>query len=101
MLASLAGCFNVMIYKIAVKKGIVLLDLEIDVVGICDSPGIHGCEPVDVPFPKIREDIRAKTQNSESEIEILKQQLAWRCPVKLILKQSGSLIKESWDIEYV
>jgi len=32
---------------------------------------------------------------------LVKEQLAWRCPVKVIIKESGSVIKESWDIEYI
>ena len=61
MLASLAGCSNVIIHKIAVENDIHFTNLEIDVVGTCDIRGIHGKENVEVPFKEIRLDIRANT----------------------------------------
>lgn len=101
MLASLAGCSNVIINKIATENNITLLDMEVDVVGVCDTRGIFGTEAVKVPFPEVRLTIRGTTRNSEDEIELLREQLAWRCPVKVIIKESGSVIKEKWDITYV
>ncbi len=76
-------------------------DVEIDVVGVCDTRGIFGMEPTKVPFPEIRLTIRGATRNTPDEIELLRDQLAWRCPVKVIIKESGSEIKETWDITYV
>jgi len=101
MLASLAGCSNVIINKIAAENNITLLDMEIDVVGVCDTRGIFGIEAVKVPFPEVRLTIRGTTRNTELEIEKLREELAWRCPVKVIIAQSGSTIKETWDITYV
>lgn len=73
LLASLAGCTNVIINKIATENNIGLIDLEIDVVGVCDTRGIFGQEPIKVPFPEIRLDIRGKTRNSEDDVELLKE----------------------------
>jgi putative redox protein len=101
LLASLAGCTNVIINKIAAENSITLLDMEIDVVGICDTRGIFGVHDVAVPFPEIRLTIRGTTRNTEDEIELLREQLTWRCPVKKIIAQAGTTIKESWDITYV
>ena len=80
---------------------ITLLDMEIDVVGVCDTRGIFGVEAIKVPFPEVRLTIRGTTRNSEDDIELLREQLAWRCPVKVIIQESGSVIKETWDINYV
>jgi len=101
MLASLAGCTNVIINKIGKEHNITLLDMEIDVVGVCDTRGIFGIEQIAVPFPEVRLTIRGTTRNSEQDMELLREQLAWRCPVKVIIRESGSLIKENWDITYV
>lgn len=101
MLASLAGCSNVIINKIASENNITLLDMEIDVVGVCDTRGIFGVELIKVPFPEVRLTIRGTTRNSEDDMELLRKQLAWRCPVKVIIQESGSVIKETWDINYV
>ena len=101
MLASLCGCSNVIINKIASEYSIDITNLEIDVTGICDTRGIFGHEKVKVPFPEVRLQIRGETTGSVEDIELVKEQLAWRCPVKVIIKESGSVIKESWDIEYI
>ena len=101
MLASLAGCSNVIINKIASENNITLLDMEVDVVGVCDTRGIFGVESIKVPFPEVRLTIRGTTRNSEDDMELLREQLAWRCPVKVIIQESGSVIKETWDINYV
>lgn len=101
MLASLAGCTNVIINKIATENNITLLDMEVDVVGVCDTRGIFGIEKIVVPFPEVRLTIRGTTRNTVEEIALLREQLAWRCPVKVIIAQSGSEIKETWDITYV
>lgn len=101
MLASLAGCSNVIMHKIAAEHNISFIDLEVDVTGVCDTRGIFGQEQIKVPFPEIRLDIRAKTRNTEEDIELIKEQLAWRCPVKVIFKESGSVIKETWNIEHI
>lgn len=100
LMASLAGCTNVIINKIANERGFSITDLEIGVTGVLDKRGITGEANVAVPFPEVRLNIRAKTSNSPEEIEILKEELVWRCPVKVIIKASGSTIKEKWDIEY-
>lgn len=101
LLASLAGCTNVIINKIAAENNIALLDMEVDVVGVCDTRGIFGQEQIKVPFPEVRLTIRGNTRNTEADMELLREQLAWRCPVKVIIKESGSEIKENWDITYM
>lgn len=58
-------------------------------------------EKIRVPFPEVRLIVRGRTRNSPADIEILKEELAWRCPVKVIIRESGSELKEDWQIEYL
>jgi uncharacterized OsmC-like protein len=85
MLASLAGYSNVIIHKIAVKNDIHFTNLEIDIVGTCDTRGIHGKANIEVQFKGIRLSISANTQISETDVELVKKQLSWRCPVKMVM----------------
>lgn len=101
LLASLAGCTNVIINKIGSEHNISIQGMEVDVVGVCDTRGIFGTEAIKVPFPEVRLTIRGTTNNSEEEIALVREQLAWRCPVKVVIKESGSVIKETWDITHL
>lgn len=101
LLSSLAGCTNVIVHKICKDRNITLLEMEVDVAGLLDTRGIFGKEKISVPFPEIRLTVRGQTRNTPDEIAILKEELAWRCPVSVILRESGSEIKETWEIEYL
>ncbi len=101
LLSSLAGCTNVIVHKICNDRGITIVDMEVDVVGVVDTRGIFGQEKVRVPFPEIRLTVRGKTRNSPEDIAILKDELAWRCPVSVIIRESGSEVKEAWEIEHL
>jgi putative redox protein len=101
LLASFAGCTNVIAHKICRERGITLLDMEVDVAGVLDTRGIFGADKVEVPFPEVRLTVRGKTRNTPEDIALLKEELAWRCPVSVVLRQSGSEIMEAWEIEYL
>lgn len=101
LLASLAGCTNVIMHKIGAARNISILDMEVDVAGKLDTRGIFGVEQIKVPFPEISLTVRGKTRNSPEEIEALKAELAWRCPVSVIMRESGSAIIETWNIEHI
>ena len=100
-LASLAGCTNVIVHKICKDRGFALLDMQVDVVGILDPRGISGREKLKIPFPEVRLIVRGKTRNTPEEMAILQGELAWRCPVSVVIRQSGSEVKETWEIEYL
>jgi len=40
-------------------------------------------------------------EQRKAEIEQLKEELAWRCPVSVILRQSGTVINEIWSVTHV
>lgn len=101
LLASLAGCTNVIVHKICNDRGYSLFDMEVDVTGSLDTRGIFGDENIPVPFPEVQLTIRGKTRSTPAEIEQLKEELAWRCPVSVILRQSGTVINEIWSVTHV
>lgn len=101
MLASLAGCTNVILHKICRDRAITILDLEVDVTADLDTRGIFGKENIAVPFPRISLTLRGKTRNTAEDIEVLREELNWRCPVKVIMRESGSNIEESWHIDHI
>ncbi len=101
LLSSLAGCTNVILHKICNDRDISIIDLEVDVAGVVDTRGIFGKERVRVPFPEVRLTIRGKTRCMPEDIAKLKEELAWRCPVSVVIRESGSDVKETWDIQYL
>ncbi len=101
LLGSLAGCTNVILNKICHDGGLSIDDLKVDVTGVIDTRGILGEENVRVPFPEVRLTVKGRTRNSVEQIEAAREELAWRCPVKVIIKESGSLIMETWEIEHI
>jgi putative redox protein len=101
LLASLAGCTNVIVHRICKDRGFTLIDMEVDVTGVLDPRGIFGREKVKVPFPEVHLTVRGKTRNTSEEMAILREELAWRCPVSVVIRESGSEVKETWEIEHL
>lgn len=101
LLASLAGCTNVILNKICRDRGYAFEDLAVDVTGVLDTRGIFGHENIAVPFPEVRLTIKARTGCSPEQVAAAREELDWRCPVKVIIRESGSKIVEDWQIEYI
>lgn len=73
----------------------------IDVLGHLDHRGIDRVADVPVPFPTIELNIKATTSGTKEEMLRLREDMNARCPMSVILKQAGSQIVESWEINYV
>ncbi len=101
LMASLAGCTNVIANWIARDMGIELHEVHVDVDATLDTRGITGDRQLAVPFPSIALKVALKTEASPEQMETLKEQLRWRCPVSATLRSAGSEIVETWDIDYV
>ncbi len=98
LLASFAGCTNVIANLIAKEKGIEVHDMAIEVIGTLDTRGSRNVAEVSVPFPKIELKVDITTGASKSQVDELKTELAKRCPVSVIFRQAGSEITETWNI---
>ncbi|PZX36760.1 putative OsmC-like protein [Roseinatronobacter thiooxidans] len=98
MLGALIGCTNVIASRIAEEMGIALRLRRIRVEAELDHRGIDGLADVSVPFPEIILQIEAETDLDESELAPLRDALDVRCPMSVILRQSGSSIRQDWAL---
>jgi uncharacterized OsmC-like protein len=94
------GCTNVIARRIAIEKKIEFKIDKIDILGHLDHRGIDLEAEVYVPFPLIELKVYATTSASSEDIEALRLELSKRCPMSVILKQSGSRIEEDWTINH-
>jgi uncharacterized OsmC-like protein len=101
LLGALIGCTNVIARRIAMEMKIDLKIDKIDVLGHLDHRGIDRVAHVPVPFPTIALKVKATTSGTEEDMLRLREDLNARCPMSVILKQAGSEIVESWEINYV
>lgn len=101
LLGALIGCTNVIARRIAMEMKIELKIDKIDVLGHLDHRGIDRVADVPVPFPTIELKVKATTSGTAEDMLRLREDLNARCPMSVILKQAGSEIVESWEINYV
>lgn len=101
LLGALVGCTNVIARRIAMEMKIDLKIDKIDVLGHLDHRGIDRVADVPVPFPTIELMVKATTTGTEQDMLRLREDMNARCPMSVILKQAGSQIVESWEINYV
>jgi uncharacterized OsmC-like protein len=100
LLASLIGCTNVILHKIAARDLVPITDMDVTVRATLDRRGTSLQEEVAVPFPDIALGIRFTTPASPEQVARLRADLGRFCPVAKILREAGSRIAETWDITY-
>lgn len=100
LMASFAGCTNVIMNKIAGEKGMELANVSIQVVGYLDTRGIAGTEKISAPFPEVRLTVNCRTNGTPAKMKELKEELAWRCPASVILRGAGADVREEWNVTY-
>jgi putative redox protein len=98
LMASLAGCTNVVSSRIAEKLGVQLLDLTVDIDAKLDRRGAALELDVAIPFPEVTVTIHANSDATPEQIAILKHDLARFCPIAQVLRQAGSKVTDVWDI---
>lgn len=98
MIASLIGCTNVILNKIAERDGVAIESLTVDAEATLDRRGIALQEDIPVPFPIIRLAIGFATDADEARVVRLKADLGRFCPVSKILRQSGTKVEEVWTV---
>ncbi len=95
LMASLARCTHVVANQIASELGIVFRDSHIAITGTFDTRCYTGEAKVDPPFPEIDMIITLAT---DAQLDDLKAQLRWRCPVAATFSGAGTKIKEVWNV---
>ena len=100
LLASLIGCTNVILHKIAKRNGVPIEDMDVTVRAILDRRGTTLQEEVAVPFPDIALGISFATAASPGQVARLRGDLGRFCPVAKILRQAGTRIEETWNVTH-
>ena len=96
--AALVGCTSVISHKIAHKNGIALHGMAIAVEAEFDRRGVTLAEDVAVPFPAMTLTIDVRSDASAGQIEQLQRELAMFCPIAKLIRASGTVLTEVWNV---
>ena len=99
LMGALVGCTNNIALRIAHHHGVEMEITGIDADVTFDRRGVMLEEDVAVPFPEIHLTVSVKTQASDRDIEEIKTDLAKFCPIVKVLREAGTNIVETWNIE--
>jgi putative redox protein len=98
MIASLLGCTNVILNRVAEKNHVEVKALSLTAEASFDRRGVTLEEEVAVPFPEIRLTINLTTPASDAQVARVKSDLGKFCPVSKVIRQSGTRLQEIWNI---
>jgi uncharacterized OsmC-like protein len=98
LVAALVGCTNVISHKIAKKNGIELKSMHISADVQFDRRGVTLQEDVAVPFPAITLNIDVSTTASSEQMQQLQSELAMFCPLAKLIRASGTVLTEHWNV---
>ena len=96
--ASLVGCTSVISHKIAHRMGIELGDMTIRLEADFDRRGVTRVEAVAVPFPAMALHIDVATNATPEQMAQLQQELAMFCPIAQLVRASGTVLTEVWNV---
>lgn len=92
------GCTNVISSRIAAEMGIALHNDAIEAEAELDGTVLTG-EDCPLAFPRLKLTVTGRTDATAEQIATLRQELAKRCPVAVLFRQSGTDIVEDWKLE--
>ena len=98
MIASLLGCTNVILNRVAEKNHVEVRALSLAAEASFDRHGVLLEEEVAVPFPEIRLTINLTTPSTDLQVERVKADLGKFCPVSRVIRQSGTRLEEIWNV---
>ncbi|MEH7180511.1 OsmC family protein [Neobacillus vireti] len=96
VLAALTSCTSVMIALISKEKKFSFQGGDFKNNGTLDLQGLMGVEGVSPHFQSVSFDVILETQESDSRVEELKEEVEKRCPVYNLLKDAGVEIESNW-----
>lgn len=96
--ASLVGCTSVISHKVAHKLGITFHGMQIRIEADFDRRGVTLVEDVAIPFPAMTMTIDVRTDASAERMELLKKELAMFCPISKLVRASGTVLTEIWNL---
>lgn len=98
MVAALIGCTNVITNKIAHGYDMQIDGMDIDVEAQFDRRGVSLLDDVQVPFPSMVLNINVKSPNDVADFDKVKTDLQKFCPIAKVIRESGTVITENWNI---
>jgi putative redox protein len=98
LLASLIGCTNVILNRVAEHAGVKIDRLSVTADATFDRRGVMLQEEIAVPFPEITLAINVTTAASDAALAKVKADLGKFCPVSKVIRQSGTKLIEVWNV---
>ncbi|MDP1535409.1 MAG: OsmC family protein [Rubrivivax sp.] len=96
--ASLIGCTSVISHKVAHKHGIELHDMKVSVAADFDRRGVTLVDDVAVPFPAMTMTVNVRSDASPDQVNLLRRELAMFCPISKLVRASGTVLTEVWNV---
>lgn len=101
MLSAYLGCTNVITQFVATKMGIKISSLDMSLVGHFDTRGVYNKADVTIPFPLIEMRVQLESDANPEQLASLKQDVARKCPVAVILREAGCKIEDKWTNTFI
>ncbi|MDA0991343.1 MAG: OsmC family protein, partial [Verrucomicrobia bacterium] len=98
LIASLIGCTNVIGQRVGEAHGVHFQDFHIEALADFDRRGVMMQDEVDIPFPKIVLTISGEADVDAATLEKIKTDLGKFCPIAKVIRGSGTIIEEIWNI---
>ena len=72
--------------------------MDVRVEAKFDRRGVTLEEEIAVPFPEVKLIVNLTTDASPEAVEMVKTELAKFCPVSKVIRRSGTVITEEWNV---
>lgn len=96
LLASLAGCENIVAAMVAQEMNFDLQSMKFDVKGRFDPQGMRGVAGAQVFFKEVWLKVSVATNESAERIAELKEKTDARCPVLTMMRAAGIALETEW-----
>jgi len=96
VISALVGCTNVIGHKCAERLNVDIGHLQIDVSCEFDRRGVMLSEEIDVPFTKIKLNVKSDGDATAAELQSVATEVGKYCPLAKLFRQAGTVIEENW-----
>jgi len=96
VISALVGCTNVIGHKCAERLNVDIGHLQIDVSCEFDRRGVMLSEEIDVPFTKIKLNVKSDGDATADELQSVATEVGKYCPLAKLFRQAGTVIEENW-----
>ena len=101
MLASLAGCLNIQVNRLANERGIELHGVEIFIdADFCRRAVTWGGD-VAIPFPLVRVSLTGRSDGSTRKLAAVRRDVLMQCPVSRLMIEGGTNFRQSWKMDKI